>query len=215
MSKHGRVWVVFLLVGLLLVAADVAYLAWRERSLEPLSAPIDLTRPGTYVFNVRGFHASPYHSEFRLQLPFATDEQPWFPDDGYQQLWSGSPPRVRVEIRDGAGQTLLLEESALTRSDEWIVTGALGASEVEVYKFSEFDACMVCSYRVSLQVLSGSPAAASYQPHFEIAAVKAYALLPAVMGFVFLVVLLVLSAIVIAIVQRVRARRDRNPATQR
>ena len=208
MSRPGRVWAVFLLLGLLLVAADVAYLKWRERSLEPLSAPIDLTRPGTYVFDVGGFHASRYHPEFRLQLPFATDEQPWFPDDGYDQLWSTSPPRVRIEIRAGTGKPVLLEETALTRSDGWIVTGALGGSEVEVYKFSEFDACMVCSYRVSLQVLSGSPAAASYQSHFEIAAIKAYALLPAVFGSVLLVALLVLSAIGIAIVQRVSAARS-------
>jgi len=210
--RPGRTWLLFAAVSVVLLGVDFAYLKWRERSLEPLSAPIDLTRPGSYTFVAKGFHASRYHPEFNLQLRFHTDVYSWFADDGYAQLWGNSPPQIRIEVHDQNGKTVLQETSALTRSEGWIVTGSPPAPWVEVYKFSEFTAQMFGTYRVDFTVLRGSPNAASHQPRFEIAAIKGYAFLPASLGFVLLVVSLAIAAVVIFVVQLVGARRRRKRA---
>lgn len=47
----------YFIVAVVLIATDVSYMNWRGRSLEPLSSPIDLTRPRVYTYMVRGFHA--------------------------------------------------------------------------------------------------------------------------------------------------------------
>lgn len=207
--QRRKAWLVFAAISILSIGTHLAYLEWRERSLEPLSASIDLTQPGSYTFAVKGFHASEYHPEFNLQLPFPTDIHNWFSDDGYRQLWGDSPPKVHIDVVDQDGHTVLRETSTLTRRDDWIVTGSPPAPWVEVYKLSEFEAKMFGSYTVTLTVVTGSPDAARYLPRFEVAAVQAYALLPATLGFILLLVGLALSAVVIGVVQFVNARRSR------
>lgn len=211
MARARRIWLLFAIMSIGMLGGDLAYLNWRERSLEPLSAPIDLARPGTYTFDVSGFHSSSYHPEFRLLLPFETDIHNWFPDDGYRQLWADSPPEVRIAVFDEDERRVLQEESTLTRSNGWIVTGALRQSEVEVYKFAEFTGRMFGAYRVSLTVVRGSPLAASYRPHFEIAAIKAYALLPSILSFMTLVATVLMVAVVIGIAHFRSHRRRRAP----
>jgi hypothetical protein len=68
-----RIWIAYLIAAVSLAALHVAYLNWRERSLEPLNTAVDLSKPGKYEFHASGFHASPYHPSFVLQLPFKTD----------------------------------------------------------------------------------------------------------------------------------------------
>ena len=206
MHRKHRVWGTFLLVSAIVVGADFAYVQWRGRSLEPLSVPVDLTKSGSYTFDVAGFHASRYHPEFWLDISSETDIY-GFSEDTHQKLWHENPPTVRIEVLDRRGRRVLLDEGALTRSNGWIVTGSPGATEVELYKFAEFASDMFGRYRVNLTVLTGSPAAASYQPRFEISAIKAYALLPSVFGFLALVAAVVGTAIVIALIQMVSTRR--------
>lgn len=210
MGRFARVWLIFTIVATTVLVADYAYVRWRERSLEPLSVPIDLTRSATYSFEARGFHGSRYHPEFALHLPFATDAANWFSDDSYRELWSGSPPIVQIDVHDRSGRRVLSDRGPITRTNGWIVTGSPASPFVEVYKFAEFDARIFESYRVRLTVVRGSPVAARYQTRFEIAAIKAYALLPAELGFVALIAAVVITAFVIAVVQLIVVRRRRN-----
>jgi hypothetical protein len=196
-----RIWLWFVAVAVVLIGANLAFLRWRERSLEPLSAPVDLSRPSAYTFVACGFHTSTYYPSFSLELPFRPDLRDWFPEADYRRLWDALPPVVRITVHDARGHLVLSEESALTRSDQWIVTGAPGTSYVEIYKFARFDGRLFERYRVTLRVLRGSPAAASFQPRFAIRTTKAYELLPAVLGFFLLLALLVIAAIVIGVVQ--------------
>lgn len=204
-----RIWWSFSLVSIVLIGVDFGYLQWRERSLEPLSERIDLSRTGSYEFVIHGFHASNYHPEFRLQLPFKTDVHNWFRDDGYEQLWSGNPPSVRIEIRDRSGKRVFLNESSLTRDGGWTVTGAINASEVELYSSTRFPAEMFGSYRVTLDVIRGSPRAAVYATTFEVATVKAYVLLGPVLLFLALCVGVGSAAVAIGLLHLVVVRRRR------
>lgn len=209
-----RVWLTFAATAVLLLGADWGYLRWREQSLEPLSAPIDLTRPGSYTFKASGFHASSYHPELRLQLPFRTDVHDWFLDEGYQQLWGDQSPTVRIAIFDNEGNRVFHDESALTRPGGWTVTGAIGMSEVELYKSSGFSGEMFGSYDVSLEVVRGSARAASYQPTFEVATTKEYVLLGPVLLFLTLVVILTAAVIAIAIIHLFVVRRRRRQTSR-
>jgi hypothetical protein len=195
-----RIWLTFSAFAVLLLGADWCYLQWRERSLEPLSEPIDLARTGSYTFEAHGFHASTYHPEFRLQLPFKTDIDNWFPDDRYQQLWDGDPPSVKITVVDAEGRRVFHDESALTRADGWTVTGAIGMSEVELYKSTGYSGEMFGTYVVTLDVVRGSRRAASYQPTFEVATMKTYALLGPALLFLILATIIMAIGVALAIV---------------
>lgn len=211
MSSHTAVWrrrwLIYLATSVVVLAADFAYLNWREQSLEPLSASVDLSRPGTYTFIASGFHNSRYHPAFGLAIPFRTDFMNWFPSQDYSELWAGTPPEIELEIQDRSGFTVLKEMSALTRTDEWIVTGTGGVTWVEIYKFAEFEAEMFRSYRVRLAVLRGSAQATTYRPTFRIAAIKSYALLPATLGFLALVVIVLVAGVFLAVTHFLGHRR--------
>lgn len=202
-----RIWWSFSLVSIVLIGVGFGYLQWRERSLEPLSERVDLSRTGSYEFVAHGFHASDYHPEFRLQVPFKTDVHSWFSDDGYEQLWSGTPPSVRIEIRDRSGKRVFLNESTLTRNGGWTVTGAINASEVELYSSTGFPAKMLGSYHVTVDIVRGSPRAAVYATMFRVATVKAYVLLGPTLLFLALCVALTSAAVALGLLHVVVVRR--------
>lgn len=104
-------------------------------------------------------------------------------------------------MRDSDSRVVLNDTSALTRTGGWIITGTHGVTSIEMYKFAQFDARMFGTYRVKLTVVRGSNAAATFEPLFQIAAIKAYALLGVVFGFFALVIALVAAAIMIGLVQ--------------
>lgn len=206
-----RAWRIFGVVAVVLIGLQLAYLKWRERSLEPLSESVDLSRTGQYSFDVSGFHASRYHPEFRLQLPFTLDDTSHFADGEYAEIWHGPAPRVRIVVRDREGRVVLDETSDLTRHDDWTATYALGGNEVELSKLMPFEPRMLRTYRVSLDVLRGNERARIYQPRFEIATIKAYVLLVATFGLMLLLLGLAVVAVVLLVVQILRKRRHRFP----
>jgi hypothetical protein len=202
-----RAWTIFAATSAILLALQFAYMEWRERSLEPLSVPIDLSHTGRYSFDVGGFHSSEYHPELSLDLPYRLEGLNHFADNSYNEIWSSAPPpRVHIEVRDRSGRLVINETSNLTRDDGWIATFGLGTNEVELYKFAKFRARMMGSYRVSLEVLRGNPHSQRYRPRFQIAAIKAYALLGVVFVFLFLLVAVFVTAIVLGIVHVLHAR---------
>ncbi|SRR6266436_6208087 len=202
-----RIWIAFLISAASLIAVDVVYLKWRERSLEPLRVPVDLSRPGKYNFHASGFHASSYHPSFRLQLPFKTDVE-WNFGHEYQRIWGETAPEIALEIRDRSGQRVLMEQSSLTRTAGWVVTGGLRASVVEMYKLTQYEAGMFGSYSVSLHVLRGSANSSRLNPNLTVSAIKAYALLPSAVGFVALLLLVGFIAIGIGVAQYTVYRRS-------
>jgi hypothetical protein len=204
-----RIWWSFSVVSIVLIGTAFSYLWWRERSLEPLSERIDLSRAGSYEFVVHGFAASNYHPEFRLQLPFRTDLHNWFLDNGYAQLWSGTPPLVTIEIHERSGKRVFLNKSTLTGDGGWAVTGAINESEVELYSSTRFPADIFSAYRVTVDVVRGSPRAAGYAPTFEIATSKEYVLLGPVLLFLALCVGVVSAAVAIGLAHLVVVRRRR------
>jgi hypothetical protein len=203
MSAHSkywrRIWLVYVVASVVVVSLDFAYLSWREHSLEPLAVPVDLSKPGRYTFTASGFHTSRYHPSFSLQIPFKTDLSSWFPSEDYRELWGGSPPTVEIEVRDGKGEIVLNDRSALTRAEGWNVTGTPGVSTIEIYKFAQFNGRMFGSYQIGLSVLRGSSPAASYQSVFQVAAIKAYALLGATLIFLALLAVVLLSGLALAV----------------
>ncbi|HVS01118.1 MAG TPA: hypothetical protein VMW27_31160 [Thermoanaerobaculia bacterium] len=211
MSSHNtfwrRLWTIYVVTSMVLIAVDVVYLNWREHSLEPLSVPVDLSRPGRYMFSASGFHDSLYHPEFSLELPFRTDFANWFPSQDYIELWAGTPPLIEIEVTDRAGNVLFHDTSKLTRAEGWTVTGTDDVTWIELYKFEEFRGRMFDSYRARLAVLRGSDQAATYRPMFKIAAVKAYALLLPVLSFIALVAVVLVTGIAFAIAHWVPHRR--------
>ena len=200
--KKARPWKVFGVVAAIVFAADLAFIRWREYTLEPLTSTIDLSRPGKYSWHVRGLHASRYHPEFRLHL---RDPLPWDWNWGpqYERLWGAAAPEVVIDIRSSGGQLVLHEQSALTPDAGWIITGAVGASVpesvVEVYKFVEFTPRMMGSCDVTLQVLR-SPRRLPGHVDFEIAAIKSYVMLGPVFGLFGLIVLFIIAIAVMAVV---------------
>lgn len=204
-----RAWKIFSVVAVVLIALQLAYMKWRERSLEPLSEIVDLSRTGQYSFDVSGFHASRYHPEIRLQLPFTLEDASHFNDDEYAEIWHGPAPRVHIVVRDREGRVVLDETSDLTRHDDWTATYGLGGNEVELYKLLPFEPRMLRSYRVSLDVLRGNERARIYQPRFEIATIKAYLLMVATFGLMLLLLGLAVVALILLAVQVRRARRAR------
>lgn len=202
-----KAWTIFAVVSVLLIALQVTYATWREYSLEPLSEAIDLSRPGRYRFGVRAVHASSYHPEFRLRMPFVFSNVQHFEDADLKELWGGTPPRVHIRVEDSRGTVVLTDVSDLTRHDGWIATYGLGSNEVELYKFVEFKGRWFGSYRVVLEVLRGSPNAQAQAPRFEVATVKAYALLGVTLGLLLLIALIAIGASLLMFVSLVRRRR--------
>lgn len=206
-----KAWLILGITAAVVLSADFAYLQWRERSIEPLTSPVDLTRPGSYTWEAGGFHSSPYHPEFRLTLPFPAPED-WDWGEDFERIWGGTPPEIAIEVQDSDGRRLLYERSQVTPAEDWIVTGGFGDTTVEVYKLTELTPALFSSCRVTLQVLRGSPSAVPSRVEFNIAAIRAYALLPASLGFFALCVLFGLAALVLGIVHLVAYRRGRQRA---
>jgi len=194
-----RLWRFYVVTSVVLIAMDVAYLTWRDHSLEPLSEPVDLSCPGRYTFTASGFHSSNYHPEFGLELPFKTDLLSWFPSQDLVELWAGTPPLIEVQVTDRSGNVVLHDKSELTRTEGWSVTGAHNETRVEIYKVEEFRGRMFGSYRVSLTVLRGSEQAATYQPIFKISTIKAYALVLDMLVFFILIAVVLVTGIAFAI----------------
>lgn len=210
-----RLWRFYVVTSVALLAMDVAYLTWRDHSLEPLSEPVDLSRPGRYTFTASGFHLSDYHPEFGLELPFKTDLLHWFPSQDLVELWAGTPPLIEVEVTDRAGNVVLHEKGELTSREGWSVTGPSGETWVELYKVKEFRGRMFGSYRVSLTVLRGSEQAATYRPMFKIATVKAYVLLLPTLVFMALLAVVLVTGIAFAIAHLVAHLRWKRHFRQR
>jgi hypothetical protein len=205
-------WLILAITAVVVLGTDLLYLRWRERSLQPLVTPIDLTRPGAYSFEVGGFHSSRYHPEFMLHLDFPAPAD-WDWGQRFERIWGESAPEVVLDVFDSEGRRVLHEAGAVTRDNEWIVTGSPGFPAVEVYKFAEFTPRMFSTYRVSLRVVNGSRRAAAYQPRFRIATVMAYQLLPSTLIFLILVAGFIASAVILAIAQAVhRSSRTVNGA---
>jgi hypothetical protein len=206
--RFSRVWLWFAIVSIIALGADLGYMKWREHSLEPLTVPIDLTKPGRYAFSPSGFHASAYFPAFRLQLHEPPDVE-WNFGPAYEKLWGPAPPEVLIRVEDRAGHQILQERSSLTPSDGWIITGSPSQTTIEVYKFALFTAEMFASYRITLHVLVGSAQASSLHPEFAVKTAKSYELLPVTCGFLGLVLLVVLTGAILLIIQFVRSRRLR------
>ena len=193
-------WGILGAVAVASVGADLLYLRWREYSLEPLAASVDLTSPHEYHFKVSGFHRSLYFPAFRLDLPMEAPLD-WNFGSKFNKLWGDSPPDILITVRDAGGQRVLQERGPITPENGWIVTGSSRAKAVEVYKFAKFRATMFSSYTITLRVLRGSTSAGLAHPLFTITTIKSYALMPSVFFFLTLVAVVVVAALVIGIFQ--------------
>ena len=209
-----KAWTIFAVVGSVALGLDYGYVQWRASSLEPLTADIDLTQPRTYQWNVRGFHSSKYHPEFRLFLPLAPlAGSEW--GTQFDRLWGNSPPEIDLQIRRPNGKVVLVERGKVTGDNGWIVTGGPGSSTVQVYKFAEFKPRIFSSYRVRLRIIQGSPMAAGYRPQFNVAVIKSYALVPSVTGFLLLVVAFITTALILGSLQWIAHVDDRKTERNR
>jgi hypothetical protein len=195
-------WLILGITAVVVLGTDLLYLRWRERSLQPLVVPMDLSRPGTYTFDVGGFHSSSYHPEFMLHLDFPPTAD-WDWGARFERIWGERPPEVVLDVFDSKGRRVLHEEGPVTDENKWTVTGSVGTPDVEVYKFAEFTPRMFSTYRVTLRVVSGSRRAAAYQPRFRIATVMAYQLLPSTFIFLILAAGFIASAVILAIAESV------------
>lgn len=188
-----------------LTLLSVAYGLWRETTLEPFTATIDLTRAKRHTFRVAGFFPSNYHFGIRVHMPAGvTPEQFWFAKDQDVQIWGANPPIIEIEVVDNAGETVLRERSAVTESEGWIFSGAVQGSLVQIYKFREFRGRLLGSYTVSITVVR--PSQTVRQGEAFLSVVKAYVLLPNALLTVGLVLLAIAGLPVIAVVTWVRRR---------
>ncbi len=184
----------------MLLGADVANYRWRECSIEPLSVPVDLSRPGRYETSAGGFDNSEYLPAFRLQLPVSSPKD-WNWGRQYKRIWGDSPPEVLIEVLSGDGSRLLVNRSLLTRESGWIVTGELGARTIEIYKPLRLTPAMFGSLQANVTVLQGSESASAYASRFVIQDTNRYALMGPAFLFVLSVLMLALAAVVLAVVQ--------------
>lgn len=200
-----RAWVAYFGVFGALIALSISYGVWRESTLEPFTAVIDLSRTERRTFQVSGFFPSDYHFGLRVNLPEGVSPEAfWFSDEQDTKVWGPTPPILDVEVADASGKTLLRERSAIVEDEGWVFSGAIHGSLVEIYKFQEFRAKLLAPYTVSVTVLRPSQTVRRGEAFLSV--VKAYVLLPNALLTVGLISLMILGLPFMALVTWARKR---------
>jgi len=201
-----RAWVAYFSTFGALTLLSIGYGLWRESTLEPFTATIDLSRAERHTFRAAGFFPSDYHFGLRVYLPEGvTPERFWFAKDPDTQIWGANPPIIEIEVVDDAGKVVFRERSAIEEAQDWAFSGAIHGSLVEIYKFREFRGRLFGSYKVSITVIRPSQTVSEGEAFLSV--VKAYVLLPNALLTVGLVLLAIAGLAVIAVIMWVGKRK--------
>lgn len=198
-------WISYVAVFGTLIGLSIGYGVWRESTLEPFTATIDLSRVKRHTFRVSGFFPSDYHFGLRVKLPDGvTPDAFWSFDDQDTKIWGPNPPILDVEVVNAAGSTVLRERSAIAENEGWTFSGGIHGSLVEIYKFREFRGRLLGSYTVSVTVVRPSQTVRHGEVFLSV--VKAYVLLPNALFTVGLIILMIVGLPIMALIAWGRRR---------
>lgn len=215
-QSRSRFWWWYFGIFIFLIGSSFVYSLWREHTLEPVVASINLKRPGVLRRSVRFLrvHPSRYHPGFHIALAVPTDEDWWSEGDQSAKIWAVDPPDVEIVVRDSDGEIILRERGPVSEANGWVVTGGgrPGETEVAIYKLTEFTGSPFERYDVVVRVVKNTSSRTVRSAHFYISAIKSYALLPNSIVTFLLVAVFAVSTPIVLIVRHLRHRRHRAPA---